>query len=567
MNEFRLYEQLCVLESIANQYPNGKAYGKRIRQIADRIVSRIYRVAVIGEFKRGKSSLVNAIIGAQVLPTDILPMTATLTRVTYGEKRRILIQFKDGREEERTVAELVDFATKLDAEKEKTAAQIREIQVSYPSVFCKNHIDIIDTPGLNDNEAMRDVTLGVLENIDAAMMVISAKAPLSMTEQSLILNMIGKQQIRHIIFVVTHIDAVSSRPREQDRMIEFIGNRLRTELLDQANRRWAEDPYYREKAHRILSQPDIFGVSSVLAMDGFIHDDEQLLEQSRFPYFKNELFALLTAAQSEDVRVQTMEAIASAYHLFPEWVSDAITGLDGQKNRLLQKRENYVNYINRAEPALADCFGRTQGVWRSYGLGSNGFRNPHLTKALRRGFIQQLGQIREHNNTDDSIRAALLTGAEEARRFMLENQPHLLDTVAGEMAQFETWLVQARQNGGLAPIGQTLAPAEVPGFFLTDQAVLPRDGVLKGRDVMPQVSRALDAALEIYGQEITAYVLEWRMALYRLIKADQANHSIPDQINSELEAVTAQRNVLEVNQSQNRQKLAELMAEQEKVIE
>ena len=143
MNEFVLHEQLCELEDIANFYPAGKEHAKRFREAADRIVSRLFRVGVIGEFKRGKSSLVNAIIGAEVLPTDILPMTAAVTRVTYGTQRRILIQYKDGSQEERTLEELIDFATKYDPEKERTAAKIREIQVTYPSVFCKNHIDSV----------------------------------------------------------------------------------------------------------------------------------------------------------------------------------------------------------------------------------------------------------------------------------------------------------------------------------------------------------------------------------------------------------------------------------------
>ena len=218
MNEFHLYEQLCTLEDIANQYPEGREYGKSIRELADRIVSRIYRVAVIGEFKRGKSSLVNAIIGAQVLPTDILPMTATVTRVTYGEKRKICVLFKDGHEEERTVAELVDFATKLDAEKEKTAAQIREIQVDYPSVFCKNHIDIIDTPGLGD--AMKDfgsMVSQALHQADAVVYVFSVNYPLSQAEQLFLKTEILPQKYTELFLVGNYADMMSNE-QDYDRM-------------------------------------------------------------------------------------------------------------------------------------------------------------------------------------------------------------------------------------------------------------------------------------------------------------------------------------------------------------
>lgn len=143
MNEFYLYEQLCVLEGIARQYPAGRAYSAQARTAANQLVSRLYRVAVIGEFKKGKSSLINALLGSEVLPTDILPMTASINRVVYGEKKSITIHYKSGTTEERTVEELLDFGTKYDAQKAERAGTVREIIVHYPSVFCRNHIELI----------------------------------------------------------------------------------------------------------------------------------------------------------------------------------------------------------------------------------------------------------------------------------------------------------------------------------------------------------------------------------------------------------------------------------------
>lgn len=62
-NDYRIYEQLCKISSIASLYPNGQPFAGKVRETADRIASQLYRVAVIGEFKRGKSSLVNALLG------------------------------------------------------------------------------------------------------------------------------------------------------------------------------------------------------------------------------------------------------------------------------------------------------------------------------------------------------------------------------------------------------------------------------------------------------------------------------------------------------------------------
>ena len=203
MNEYALYNALCMVEEVARQYEEGQKSCPSIRMQADMIASCLYRVAVIGEFKRGKSSLVNALIGTSILPTDILPLTAAITRLTYGVDRKIVVRFKDGASEEKTVDELLQYATKFDERKAKIAASVQEVVVQYPSVLCKNHIEIIDTPGLNDNESMSEVTLSVLGDIDAAIVVINATLPISMTEQRLVCDLIRREGIRHIVFVAS----------------------------------------------------------------------------------------------------------------------------------------------------------------------------------------------------------------------------------------------------------------------------------------------------------------------------------------------------------------------------
>ena len=262
MNEFEIYKHLCDMSAVASLYEDGAEVCGRIRSTADRMTSKVYRVAVIGEFKRGKSSLINALVGSSILPTDILPMTAVITHLVYGEEKRIDIHFKDGRVQESTVDQLFEFATKYDEQRESMARSVEEIIVHYPSVYCKNHIEILDTPGMNDNEEMTRVTLSVLGNIDAAIMVVSANSPLSETEQNLVLQMIEQQGIHHVIFVVTHIDKVSDEESEQDRIIERIRQRITGNLLERATQRYSGQEELLSKANAILSDPDIYGVAA-----------------------------------------------------------------------------------------------------------------------------------------------------------------------------------------------------------------------------------------------------------------------------------------------------------------
>ena len=86
--------------------------------------------------------------------------------------------FKDGVHQEVAIDRLEDYVTKLTAESEDIAANVKEAIVSYPVAYCQNNVDIIDTPGLNDESNMDEVTLSVLPHVDAAIMVILAQPPL-----------------------------------------------------------------------------------------------------------------------------------------------------------------------------------------------------------------------------------------------------------------------------------------------------------------------------------------------------------------------------------------------------
>lgn len=98
-----------------------------INDVLQRIEQRSFSIAVVGEFKRGKSTFINALLGQEILPSDILPCSATLNRVTYGVKPEVKIIFKDGHEEQISIEELTDYVTKLTPESEITSNLIPTI--------------------------------------------------------------------------------------------------------------------------------------------------------------------------------------------------------------------------------------------------------------------------------------------------------------------------------------------------------------------------------------------------------------------------------------------------------
>lgn len=530
VNEFALYEQLLNFESIAENYTEGKNYIEEIRKIREQLTTRLYRVAVIGEFKRGKSSLLNALIGADVLPTDILPMTAAVTRVTYGTERKIEIFYKDGSTEEKTVEELVEYATKYDEEKEKKASTVKEIVVTYPSVFCQNHIDFLDTPGLNDNESMTDVTFRVLGEVDAAIVVISANHPMSMTEKTLILDLIAEKQIRHLIFVVTHIDVVR-RKTEQERLLDFFRERLTGDVWQMAEERFDGDEYFLEKAMKILQKPNIYGVSSTQAMEGFIQDNWNLLEMSRFPRFKNELLTLLTAAQSMDMQEKVKDILLYVNDKLEGWYQTDSMVLEQHQEKLKQGIQNLNTYYEQALQLINQRF-----MFVDEQIARKGLKTDQICKQardfLRKSFISSLATIRADNYTEEVIRLCLNTALKDSEDYFKYFFETFVQPVSELLYECTEQYGEARLKLGFS--GKAFAKdlqhwnetgAPVPGWSTLP---VPETGNLKNRDLILTINQCIDTSVADFENALNQYIYGWRVILIKRIEEDQKNREPMD---------------------------------------
>jgi GTPase Era involved in 16S rRNA processing len=260
-----------------------------------------FSIAVVGEFKRGKSTFINALLGKEVLPADIAPCSATLNRVTYGLTPAVTIVYRgnereDGGVEEISIDQLVNYVTKLTPESEIKAANVKEAIVRYPLAYCKNNVDIVDTPGLNDDAAMTQVTLSVLPDVSAAILVVMATAPFGATEADFLTNQLLVQDLGRIIFVVTGIDLIRNKA-DRERIKNVISDRIRTSvnrrLLEQFGSETSED-YQRIRRQIGADFPKVFGISGYQALVAKEENDRQLLTESGFEEFEESLERFIT---------------------------------------------------------------------------------------------------------------------------------------------------------------------------------------------------------------------------------------------------------------------------------
>jgi hypothetical protein len=241
-----------------------------------------FSLAVLGEFKRGKSTLINALLGEEVLPTDVLPTTATLNRLVYSLEKRILLHKHDATIEEIPWGQLARYVTKLDDEAADRALSIREAVVEYPCSFCRNNVELIDTPGLQDEEAMTSITLSVLPKVDAAVLVISALSPLSESELSF-LESLSTQKCGRIFLVISSVDrlglAEDELPAQLQRLCTTLKNRLSQRV-----------PGLLKRLH-----PEFFPLSAYQALRARQANDGKALVASGFPAFEAALTDFLGA--------------------------------------------------------------------------------------------------------------------------------------------------------------------------------------------------------------------------------------------------------------------------------
>lgn len=315
-----------------------------IDAVLQRLETNSFSIAVVGEFKRGKSTFINALLGREILPSDILPTTATLNRVTYGLKPLVKIRFKDGREEEIAIAQLANYVTKWTLESETTAADVREAVVYYPIPYCQNNVDIIDTPGLSDDENMTAVTLSILPHVDAAIMVIMAQAPFSESEQAFLENELLKEDLGRIILVVTGID-LCNRSEDPDKIVKSVEQRLKKYVMQNAEQQFGKDSEdYKAYLSRI-GKPRVFGVSAYQALQAKQKADPNLLTQSRFGELETALETFLTQERGAiSLQVPVNRAIASSKEILSA-IRSQLTELDRKKQELSTEYEAAVANI------------------------------------------------------------------------------------------------------------------------------------------------------------------------------------------------------------------------------
>jgi ribosome biogenesis GTPase A len=180
------------------------------RDLAARVSDGRFYVACVGQFKRGKSTLLNALVGRAVVPTGFVPVTAVPTVIRFGDEPRARVRMRDGCWRDVATTNLKEYVTEEFNPENKKAVDGAEVFL--PSPLLSSGMCFVDTPGLGSvftgNTA---TTQAFIPHIDAALVVVGADPPIAGAELALV-EAIGKQ-VQELILVINKADRTTDLER------------------------------------------------------------------------------------------------------------------------------------------------------------------------------------------------------------------------------------------------------------------------------------------------------------------------------------------------------------------
>ncbi|BDA67334.1 hypothetical protein CAL7716_015000 [Calothrix sp. PCC 7716] len=323
-----------------------------LRAIVDEEIRQAYkpfRIAVVGEFTRGKTTLLNALLEQEVLTSDRRPNTATSTILKYGTIPHIRVRYFDSTglepldiSTQNLAADLVGYTSDggmdeekyealLRGDKKSLAEQIEGVHVWVPSEFLKlRGYELIDTPGLGSIfDSHQVITYNAIPQMDAVLFLTQFNALIGEGEQVFLGSL--REYVNRFLFVLTKIDLAEkeNNPHQAiDKAIDFT----RSVLINQVQ----------------LNNPTLYPISAIAAVQ-----DNQ--------YHKSGIIQLIEALDkfisdsSGKGRLLKLYCSANTYHLWLEQdIQRELGDLSSKIAQLTEVKEKLVSKLNNIEVSKCD---------------------------------------------------------------------------------------------------------------------------------------------------------------------------------------------------------------------
>jgi GTP-binding protein EngB required for normal cell division len=194
---------------------NANSVHVEITELSEKLSTNRFYLVIIGLFKRGKSSVINALLGQELAPVAVTPVTSVITFFEYSTSSSAHVFFENGI---KTLIELSDVVNYVSEEQNpKNKKNVKFLKIYCDNPILKNLI-IVDTPGIGSLfEHNTETTIEFLPRIDAALFILSADLPISKADLEFLLQV--KTTIPKVLFVLNKSDLLI--PSELDKIISY----------------------------------------------------------------------------------------------------------------------------------------------------------------------------------------------------------------------------------------------------------------------------------------------------------------------------------------------------------
>lgn len=283
-----------------------------LRETLDKLSQEEVYLAIFGLFKRGKSTLINALLGQTIVPTGVTPVTSIITRIRYSEKLKAKITFDDNTTKEVPIEDLSKYVTETGNPNNSKKVIIADVFV--PAPILKDGLILIDTPGVGSTYISgTQVTFEFLDRADVAIFVLAVDPPIGQQEIEFIKNLATKSN--KILFILNKIDYVD----------HFAVN----ESLNYSQR------VIDEQLAVFGFSSKIYPVSAKTALDGRLYGDNRKIVQSGIEPFVEALHNLLLDKKERLV-------LRAAQNKINKIISDLMDYIQLQINSLTMSVDNFA---------------------------------------------------------------------------------------------------------------------------------------------------------------------------------------------------------------------------------
>lgn len=271
-------------------------YAEGLKQLGSKVDNDTFKIQIVGTFNNGKSTFINALLGEDILPTKVVPCTAVINEIKYGETKKAILNFRNPLPETLLsdipaatlahmkahdmkdvppmeidydrISDYVTIPVDGDPEEISLKSPYLSVELFYPSPLLKEGVEIIDSPGLNEQDERTAVTLEYLDKADAIIFLLDATKACSKDEMDTLEDILVPKGFDDMFFVVNRFDLVAIK--EQAEVKRFVENKV--------NKYTTNEIYY---------------ISALNAIEGKVENDQDKLIKSGLSPFEKRLAEFL----------------------------------------------------------------------------------------------------------------------------------------------------------------------------------------------------------------------------------------------------------------------------------